>query len=459
MAARPRHKLAVITGLALGLGAAALLPVATGAIGMTAVSQAPAPESAETCEPTEENRPGCQADAPLEDVSFLDPTATVTSAENVRLGHQVYVGPFAELLATEEAGIHIGPESNVQDSVVVQAAVARDDEGEAALAALDLDADSGVETGERVILAHGSSVNGPARLGVEVEGEPALPEELDSGVFVSFGAQVDGAVIERDSGLSALARVGPGVRLHSGFIVLPGKNVTTQAEADDPALGKVRPIVETDRVFNAGVVEVNIGLAREYSRLAGEDATAVHGINVDPAGNTFDQSRDKPSVESVLCTGPKVTDPDYRNRIIGDACFEDTLADLEDKLGDSISIRADEGGPMGIGLIDRMNDHVVFHALENTDLRVGNNITYGERVIVHGGGRPAVNPTTGLAAPTFIGNGVVLGDEAVVFRSSIGNGVTVGDRSLVVGSELAIGQEIPARTIYANNEVFGTVEW
>jgi hypothetical protein len=28
-----------------------------------------------------------------------------------------------------------------------------------------------------------------------------------------------------------------------------------------------------------------------------------------------------------------------------------------------------------------------------------------------------------------------------------------------VGSETAVGQRIPPRTIYANNEVFGPVEW
>jgi hypothetical protein len=136
--------------------------------------------------------------------------------------------------------------------------------------------------------------------------------------------------------------------------VLPGKNVTTQEQADDPALGKVRSLVETDVEFNAAVVEVNVGLAREYTRLAREDASAVRGINVDPGGNEFDQSRDAPSVESALCAGPQVRESDARNRVIGDVCFEDSLEDLERKLGSSISIRADEGGPFAIGSIAQM---------------------------------------------------------------------------------------------------------
>ena len=106
-----------------------------------------------------------------------------------------------------------------------------------------------------------------------------------------------------------------------------------------------------------------------------------------------------------------------------------------------------------------MDDSVIFHALEGNDLRVGNRVRYGEDVIVHGGGRPQVDPTTGLAAPTLVGNDVVLRDGAVVFRSLVRNHATIGRRSAVVGSVLAVGQRIAPRTIYVNDEVFGTVEW
>lgn len=402
--------------------------------------------------------PGASAQAaeveePVEEASFVDPTARITVPEQVELEERVYVGPFAELLGGPRSGIHIGPESNVQDNVRVEAAVRRPLRERLAIARLGLGGRSGVETGERVILAHGSSVRGPAQIGL---GEPS---EEDSGVFVSFGAQVDGAILERDSGLSALSRVGPGVRLRSGLIVLPGKDVRTQEEADDPALGKVRPIVEADRAFNAGVVEVNVGLAREYTRLEREDASAVLGINVDPGGNVFDAGRDAPTVESALCTGPQVRQPEFRNRIIGDVCFEDSLAALDERLGEEISLRADEGGPFSVGTIERMEDGVVFHALEGADLSLGNRVTYGEGAIVHGGGRPAIDPTTGFAAPTLVGNDVTLGAGATVFRSLLRNGVVVGERSAVVGSELELGQVIAPRTIYANDEVFGPVEW
>ena len=439
--------------LASAGGAALLLPLVLASSAAAVVAPS---EAAGSCSPTPQDRPVCAADAPVETAAFLDPTARVTAPGNVELGHEVYVGPFARLLASEGAGIVVGAESNVQDNVVVRAGAARTAAARTALRAAGLAADDGVETGERVILAHGSSVVGPARLGVDSDG---TPPGADSGVFVSFGALVDGAILERDSGLSALSRIGPGLRLKTGLIVLPGKDVRTQAQAEDPALGKVRKIVQADRLFNAGVVEVNVGLAQEYSRLFRDKASAVRGINVDPGGNTFDETRDKPRVESALCTGPEVVKPSFRNRIIGDACFEDSLRQLDKTMGSSISIRADEGGPFGIGPIRKMGDKVVFHALEGSDLRVGSRVTYGDRAIVHGGGRLTINVTTGLANPTIIGNDVRLGDSAVVFRSLLGNRTVVGTRSAVVGSELAVGTRVPDRTIIVGNEVFGRVEW
>ena len=491
----PRRS-ACAAGLAVAVSAA--LPLA-----LTAPAAGQEPQE-QTCSPTPDHRPVCAPDTPVETASFLDPTARVTGPQSVALGHQVYVAPFALLAAARTAPITIGAESNVQDNVRVLGTVPRSRAVQAAMNAAGLGAGTGVEVGERVILAHGSEVRGPARIGVDAsepeeeeaaatataevasvqqtsaehqdpdepdsddldsddldsdEPESDEPEAQDSGVFLSFGAQVDGAIIERDTALSALSRVGPGVRLRSGTVVLPGKNVTTQEQADDPALGKVRRLLETDVEFNAAVVEVNVGLAREYSRLAREDASAVRGINLDPGGNEFDESRDAPSVESALCAGPQVREPDADNRVIGDVCFEDSLDDLDRKMGRSISIRADEGGPFAVGTIAQMDDRVVFHALEGSDLRVGERVEYGDRAIVHGGGRPQVSPTTGLAAPTIVGNDVVLGSRSVVFRSLLRNGTVVGFKSAVVGSQTALDQVIAPRTIYANDAVFGPVEW
>jgi carbonic anhydrase/acetyltransferase-like protein (isoleucine patch superfamily) len=394
----------------------------------------------EGCSPTRDDVPVCPDDASAETASFLDPTATIDGGKHILLAEQVYVGPFAELLATEEAPISIGEASNVQDNVTV-----------------DARGGHGIEVGERVILAHGSSVVGSASVGIE---DSDLPQAVvaagvnvyDSSVFLSFGARVDGATIERNSGVSALGRVAPGVTLPSGYLVLPGKNVTSDEEASDPALGKVRYVNQGDFDFNEGVIEVNEALAREYTELYRDDPTAVNGVNVDPGGSEFNPDRDLPSF-----AGRERAVPDHRNRIIGDVDLADRFRQYDRAAGERISVRADEGEPFVLGPIDEMGDDVIFHALEGTDIHVGTDVRYGDGAIVHGGGRVVVEGQPD--AQTVVGDDVRLGDEAVIFRSTIGDGARIGDRSAVVGTDLPAGAVVPDNTIILNGEVFGAVEW
>ena len=443
------------TLVASGAASALLL---TGLVSLSATAAEP-----EGCHPTKENRPVCQAGSPAETATFLDATAKVEAPEHISLAEHVYVGPFAELVADDDAPISIGDESNVQDNVLILGARDDDDDSES-----DSDSDSdgdggretvrgeghaepGVEIGDRVILAHGVSVIGPAQIGVEGNDIPADPAG-DQEVFLSFSSQVDGAVLERNTGVGALGRVGPGVRLRSGFIVLPGKNVTTQTEADDPALGKVRLINEADVAFNEAVIEVNIALAREYTRLYRDNPSNVRGVNFDPGHTEFNHDRDLPSF-----AGQEKRVPGFRNRLIGDLNLIDTFSRFSSVSGARISLRADEGEPFGVGLVDRMGDDVIFHALEEADLVVGDRVEYGDKVVVHGGGRVVVAGEP--EEPTVVGDDVVLEDESIVFRSTIGAGSVIGQRSVVVGSELAPGTEVPPRTVIINGVKFGDVEW
>ena len=392
------------------------------------------------CSPTRGNVPVCSTDGSAATATFLDPTATVSGARHIELGAQTYVGPFAQLFATRHAPITIGAASNAQDNVTV-----------------DARGGEGIEVGDEVILAHGSSVIGTASVGIE--SRPLPQAVVDAGVdtkggsvFLSFGAQVDGATVEVDSGVSALARVAPGVTLPSGFLVLPGKNVTTDAEAGDPALGKVRYLNQGDVDFNEGVLHVNESLAREYTELYREDPEAVHGANVEPGGTDFNPDRDLPSF-----VGREQAEPDFRNRVIGDVDLADTYTRFAERTGERIAIRADEGEPFVVGSVDEMGDDVVFHALEHTDLHVGDGVRYGAGVIVHGGGRVVVEGQPD--EQTVVGDDVTLGDESVVFRSTIGNDATIGERSAVVGTELPAGAVVPPDTIVLNGQVFGSVEW
>jgi len=409
-----------------------LLTGATSLLVIGTMSPALAGTEREDCGPGD--HPGSASAATA---SFLDPTAVVSGAEHVALGTQVYVGPFAELLADADSPIRIGEASNVQDNVLV-----------------DATGGSGIEIGDRVILAHGASVLGSAEVGVEVS---SLPDDLtvetyEGSVFLSFGSQVDGGVVEVNSGVSALGRVGPGVTLRSGYLVLPGKNVTTQEEADDPALGKVRHINQADIEFNEGVIHVNESLAREYTELHRESRNAIRGVNVDPGGSDFNQDRDLPSF-----AGEEKAVPGHRNRIIGDVDLADRFGRYDRAAGDRISVRADEGEPFEVGHIGHMGDDVVFHALEHTDIHVGDGVRYGRGAIVHGGGRVVVEGQPD--EQTVVGDLVRLGEESVVFRSTVGDGASIGARSAVVGTDLPAGAVVGDRTIILNGTVFGPVEW
>ncbi|MBA2448208.1 MAG: acetyltransferase [Chloroflexi bacterium] len=439
---------------ASSLGVVLCLPHLPTSFARTSFATSLRSEQAEGSHPTELNRPVCPFGAAPETASFIDPTARIAHADHVTLGQHVYIGPFASLLADEHAEIEIGEESNVQDNVRIYGSLHRSADDEARVRALGLHA--GVEIAERCILAHGATVKGPAQLGVGGGPIAANPDEHQE-VFLSFGCEVDGAILEQNTGVSALARVGPGVRLRSGFTVLPGKNVTTQAEADDPDLGKVRRIVEDDVAFNEAVIEVNVGFAQEYTRMFYLDASSVRGINLNPGLTAFNPARHAP----ILDPGLPSRVPEFRNRIIGAVYLSDSLNRLDAVMGERISLRADEGDPIQLGHIHSMGDDVIFHALEESDVSVGDNVLYGERVIVHGGGRRVLGEQSigDEEEPTFIGDEVTLKDQSVVFRSQIARGCSIGTKSAVVNSELPPRTVIPDRVIYLNNAIFGPVEW
>ncbi len=407
-----------------------------------------------SCSPTTDDFPVCPAEGPVDRSSFLDPTVLVSGAAYVSLDDRVYVGPFAEFYADADAPISIGAESDAQDNVLI-------------LGSRDLapshgalveetppagpQAEAGVEVGERVIMAHGVSVVGPAAIGIGGGDIPADPDD-DQEVFLSFGAQVDGAILQQNTGVSALGRVGPGVTLPSGMLVLPGKNVTTDEQAGDPSLGYVRAVTEADVAFNEAVIEVNVAFAREYTRLHREDPNAVRGVSVDPGHTEFNHDRDLPSFAGV-----EEAIPGYGNRIIGDVDLADPFGEFSQVGGDRISLRADEGEPFVVGHVAAMADDVIFHALEETDLVVGDDVEYGVGAIVHGGGRVVVEGQP--EEPTRVGDRVTLHDESVVFRSTIGEDAVIGERSAVVGTDLPAGAVVPPHTVVLNGEVFGAVEW
>ena len=391
-------------------------------------------------------------DAPVaaaDGATFVDPTASLGTRANINLGQQVYIGPFANLHSGSmdpRRAVTVGNESNVQDNATLEAEIAA------------------VTLGEQVIIAHGATVRGARILVPQITVGTSKVFAAQIGVtgscpngaakcpsFVSFNALVDGGIVQKDAMVGALARVGPGVIIPSGYKVLPGKNIATPIQAN-PSNGKIVPVTEADREFMRGVVEVNTCFASSYTQLATEDSNNVLGINYDPGHCDFNSTRQLPTLGS---THTPTRDTSFRNRIIGDVRMSNTLSDLNAIMGVHISLRADEGEPFEVGTISSMADGVVFHALEHTHIHLGNDANYGVRSIIHGG------PTSfaGFIDTTVTGEHFTIGAQSVFFRSRAGDNCKVGFKSLVQESDLPAGTTIGDRKVIIGGVEVGVVEW
>ena len=207
-----------------------------------------------SCIPTSKNRPVCPAEITPEDATFIDPTVAIKRSESIAIGRHTYIGPFAGLNTRGE--IEIGEKTNLQDSVI-------------------LSGEGKVSLGDEVILAHGAQVHAPVTIG-----RTAIAGEHNAS-FVGFNSRIDGANVEHDAMVLHLARVAPGITIKHGKVVLTGKEITTQEQADNSALGKVIPITAALREFMDGVLHVNETFAKEYSRMYQQNENTVTGINFD----------------------------------------------------------------------------------------------------------------------------------------------------------------------------------
>lgn len=364
------------------------------------------------------------------DTSYVDGSAIITKPENVTIMPRAYVGPFAKLIAHKR--IIVGDTTNVQDNVTIDAT------------------DEAVELGDMVILAHGATVKNGTKFGTEGHC-PAPAADAHGGhgsvdkcpSFLGFNAEVEGAIIEKDTMVMHLARVGPGVRIPSGRKVPSGFNITSQ----DQVMARTLPLVAGDHDFMAGVIHVNSTFANTYAKLHSEDATHSKGINHDPGNADFNPFRELPTLNGV-----RTRDPNFRNRIIGDVRMADTKEALDKVMGNHDAIRADEGDPFEVGTIAKMGDEVTFHALEHTHVRAGNGVVYGHHVVVHGGPTPWNDVTE-------IGDGTVLGDGSVFFRSRLGKNSYVGPRALLQQSDHPAGTVIPDLWVVVENKWINRVEW
>jgi sulfate permease, SulP family len=197
--------------------------------------------------------------------AFVHPQAAVLG--QVVLGENVHIAAGSSVRADEGAPFFIGPNTNIQDGVVIHALKARH--------VLVAGEKWAVFVGRNVSLAHDALVHGPCYVGDDT--------------FVGFKAVVHDSVVGRGC-FVGIGAVVVGVQVADGRSVPHGTIVDTQDKADALPLA-----TEAHRHFNEDVVDVNRGLAAAYRRLvvAGHPPPRLASGLDEPA--TWDERWARPS--------------------------------------------------------------------------------------------------------------------------------------------------------------------
>jgi len=401
--------------------------------------------------PVRPNTPVLPFGAAATSASFVDPSVRITYGKHVEIGRQSFIAPDATLNAGPPGYIKIGSASTVQDDAVLLGNPDR------------LPGAIGVVIGDNVYIGPGATVRGPARVGGFGNGAASAAASVGANALIDGGTVSPGAIV------SALARVGPGVTIPAGFRVLPGANVTTQAEAGNPSLGKVVPVTAADLAALNANLSNNVALAGGYATLyQGNPATGaspgvnrtginngdlatVLGTSAEPGTTAVKFEPASQGPRFLVRSGQEVQGlfSTFPARITGQVIFGDRPSGVARHLGRGNSIRGDEGQPITIGSIAQTGRDVSIHSPISGTITIGRNLTAGNGARIQGG----------PAGATTLGNDVAIGTGAVVCSSAIGSSSTIGPRSYVSGSTLPPGTVVPAGTILINNKDLGTIQW
>ena len=224
--------------------------------------------------------------------------------------------------------------------------------------------------------------------GVTITGNSRVGFPAGAATAIGANAVIDGAVVQAGAFVGALARVGPGVTINTGFRVLPGANVTTQAQATDPALGKVVRVTATDTFGATATTTIarTSALAVGYSQIyQGLSATGpgsaasggpvpaplassttiffgalnnVLGVSREPTSTfvPFEPASGTPTFQAFDGTNVNLNQNlafAFPARIIGQVEFGQDVATTRKVIGRRDSVRGDEGqaiifsGPIG----------------------------------------------------------------------------------------------------------------
>jgi carbonic anhydrase/acetyltransferase-like protein (isoleucine patch superfamily) len=397
----------------------------------------------------EPNTPIMPFATPSKKATFIDPTVNIRNGNSVIIGFQNFIGPYAKLDGGGGA-IKITNSSDILDNASIVANPGRHGRPE-------------VLIGEQVVIGFGAEVLGPSTIGGL--GSAAKPTSIGT------GALIDGATIDPGAIVSPLARVGPGVTVPSGFRVLPGANVTTDAEASNPKLGMVVAVTSSDVTTIKSTLSENASLATGYAQLfQGSSATGVNpganptlgGINsgnlATILGAGFDPGPSSASFETAK-SGPQFQTPQqgltgttistFPARITGKVEFNMRAGQLAARIGRANAIRGDQGAPIVIGSIAHTGEHVTINSPLGGTLTIGQNFRTGSNVVILGG--PNVN--------AVFGDDVKVESGALVVQTSLGSHSTVGPGAYLANSKFPANTNIPAKAIYINNKFMGYVSW
>ncbi|MEN6331397.1 MAG: carbonic anhydrase [Smithella sp.] len=181
----------------------------------------------------------------------IDPTCHVHPLAavigNVILGKNIMVSPCASVRGDEGQPLFVGDDSNVQDGVVIHALETQMNGKEIEKNLMEVDGKKyAVYVGSRVSLAHQVQIHGPAVV-------------LDN-TFVGMKSLVFKSFVGKNCVLEP-ASVLMGVKVADGRYVPAGSVIKTQADADNlPVITDSYPMKD----MNAGVIHVNVNLARGY---------------------------------------------------------------------------------------------------------------------------------------------------------------------------------------------------
>lgn len=386
--------------------------------------------------------------------TFIDPSSRIRNGRDVIVGARSFIG-FYTTLDASHGHIKIGGASSIENNATIVANRSK------------RRPETNVFIGDNVLVGYNSKVVGPSTIGAY--GTTSKPTSIGP------GALVDQATVQAGAYVGALARVGPGVTLPSGYYVLPGANVTSNAEASDPSLGKVRLVSAADVTAAATQLTNDLALAAGYTTVyQGNPATGANpGVAINVTGIYNGNlagvlgSSQQPGASSVsfepattpVHIAPRFPAPHRKAvrgllsgfplRVAGGVTFGQRAADVAAAAGRGDMIAGDLGQPITIGSIGKLGDNVSIVSAVGGTLTIGQSFNAASNSVLFGS----------KGSKNLIGDNVSIGAGAVVSGSSLGTGTIVGAHSYVLNSTFAAGSVIAPNSVYVNDVLVGSVQW